>query len=90
MLSYALLFRVKYSSSTYLSLVPLTFGVMLACSPDLRANLPGSVFALGSTIIFVSQNIFSSKLCCQTAPSTHSLTLPAQKNSCPRSPPRTL
>jgi hypothetical protein len=60
--SYALLFRVRYSSRTYLSLFPLTFGVMLACSFDLRANAVGFLCALGSTIIFVSQNIFSKKV----------------------------
>ena len=35
---------------------------MLACSFDLRANAAGLVCALGSTVIFVSQNIFSKKL----------------------------
>lgn len=35
---------------------------MLACSFDLRANAFGFLCALGSTIIFVSQNIFSKKL----------------------------
>lgn len=59
--SYALLFRVRYSPSTYVALIPLTLGVMLACSFDLRANPFGLVCALGSTIIFVSQNIFSSQ-----------------------------
>jgi solute carrier family 35 protein E1 len=35
---------------------------MLACSFDLRANAVGFLCALGSTLIFVSQNIFSKKL----------------------------
>lgn len=35
---------------------------MLACSFDLRANAVGFLCALGSTVIFVSQNIFSKKL----------------------------
>lgn len=35
---------------------------MLACSFDLRANAIGFLCALGSTVIFVSQNIFSKKL----------------------------
>ncbi|KAL8280562.1 hypothetical protein RQP46_006885 [Phenoliferia psychrophenolica] len=61
-LSYAVLFRVRYSPSTYTALVPLTLGVMLACSFDLRANAVGFLCALGSTVIFVSQNIFSKKL----------------------------
>lgn len=62
MVSYAILFRVKYSAPTYMSLLPLTFGVMLAISFDLRANAVGFLCALGSTIVFVSQNIFSKKL----------------------------
>lgn len=61
-LSYAALFGVRYGSSTYIALLPLTLGVMLACSFDLRANAVGFLCALGSTIIFVSQNIFSKKL----------------------------
>lgn len=35
---------------------------MLACSFDLRANAVGFLCALGSTLVFVSQNIFSKKL----------------------------
>ena len=31
-LSYAVLFRVPYSSRTYIALVPLMLGVILACS----------------------------------------------------------
>ncbi|CAD6583625.1 MAG: 26S proteasome regulatory subunit rpn6 [Cyphobasidiales sp. Tagirdzhanova-0007] len=61
-LSYGLLFRVRYSYKTYTSLLPLTLGVMLACSFDLRANAVGFLCALGSTLVFVSQNIFSKKL----------------------------
>lgn len=63
-LAYALLFGVKYSSNTYISLVPLTLGVMLACSTSFTTNgsLFGLVCALGSTLIFVSQNIFSKKV----------------------------
>ena len=45
-----------------MSLLPLTLGVMLACSFDLRANAVGFLCALGSTVIFVSQNIYSKKL----------------------------
>ncbi|CEQ40311.1 SPOSA6832_01897, partial [Sporobolomyces salmonicolor] len=61
-LSYVGLFGVRYSTPTYLSLLPLTLGVMLACSFDLRANAIGFLCALGSTFIFVAQNIFSKKL----------------------------
>ncbi|GAA5914140.1 hypothetical protein JCM5296_004721 [Sporobolomyces johnsonii] len=61
-LSYVGLFGVRYSTPTYTSLLPLTLGVMLACSFDLRANAIGFLCALGSTFIFVAQNIFSKKL----------------------------
>lgn len=62
--AYAFLFKVKYSTNTYVSLIPLTLGVMLACSSSFTTNgsLGGLVCALGSTLIFVSQNIFSKKV----------------------------
>lgn len=61
--AYAILFSVSYSAATYLSLLPLTFGVMLACSSDISAsNIFGLVCAFGSTLIFVSQNIFFKKI----------------------------
>lgn len=63
MLAYAVLFRVSYSPATYLSLLPLTLGVMLATSFDISLrNFLGLVCAFGSTIIFVSQNIFFKKV----------------------------
>lgn len=63
MLAYALLFRVSYSPATYLSLLPLTLGVMLATSFDISLrNFLGLICAFGSTIIFVSQNIFFKKV----------------------------
>lgn len=61
-LAYGGLFGVKYGFMTYFSLLPLTLGVMLTCSFDLNANLTGFLCALGSTIIFVSQNIYGKKL----------------------------
>lgn len=61
-MAYAGLFGVRYSPATYTSLLPLTLGVMLACSFDLRANATGLICALGSTVVFVSQNIFGKKL----------------------------
>ncbi|KAM0752252.1 TPT-domain-containing protein [Meredithblackwellia eburnea MCA 4105] len=67
-MSYAALFKVRYSSATYTALIPLTLGVMLACSFDLRANAIGFLCALGSTVIFVSQNIFSKKLLPKESP----------------------
>ena len=64
-LSYALFFGVPYSSRTYLSLVPLIFGVVLVCtslSKSKRDDIVGFVAALGSTLIVVAQNIYSKKL----------------------------
>ncbi|KAI9636500.1 triose-phosphate transporter family-domain-containing protein [Dioszegia hungarica] len=62
-LAYAVLFSVSYSPATYISLLPLTFGVMLACSSDMAAsNIFGLICAFGSTLIFVSQNIFFKKV----------------------------
>jgi solute carrier family 35 protein E1 len=82
-LSYVVLFRVRYTSATYTSLLPLTVGVMLACSFDIRANASGLLCALGSTVIFVSQNIFSKKLLPKESFSSAS---PAASSSSPTSP----
>lgn len=63
-LSYTYLFNVTYSSRTYLSLVPLTMGVMMACtgfSFD-ADDVVGFAAALASTFVFVAQNIYSKKL----------------------------
>ncbi|KAJ3522894.1 hypothetical protein NM688_g8807 [Phlebia brevispora] len=61
--AYALLFGVSYSAQTYISLLPLTIGVMLACSFDMSAsNMAGLLCAFGSALIFVSQNIFFKKV----------------------------
>ncbi|KAF7309863.1 Glucose-6-phosphate phosphate translocator 1 [Mycena indigotica] len=61
--AYALLFGVSYSSKTYVSLLPLTIGVMLACSFDLSAsNVIGILCAFGSALVFVSSNIFFKKI----------------------------
>jgi solute carrier family 35 protein E1 len=61
--AYAFLFGVSYSFATYLSLLPLTLGVMLACSFDMSAsNAFGLVCAFGSTLVFVSSNIVFKKL----------------------------
>lgn len=62
-LSYKFLFRVNYSTQTYLSLLPLTLGVMLAMSFDMSLlNTGGLIYAFLSTFVFVSQNIFCKKL----------------------------
>ncbi|EPQ56611.1 TPT-domain-containing protein [Gloeophyllum trabeum ATCC 11539] len=61
--AYALLFGVSYSPQTYISLVPLTIGVMLACSFDVSAsNWVGLLCAFGSALVFVSSNIFFKKI----------------------------
>ncbi|KAI0630573.1 TPT-domain-containing protein [Trametes polyzona] len=61
--AYALLFGVSYSPKTYISLLPLTLGVMLACSFDMSvSNAIGLLCAFGSAIVFVSQNIFFKKI----------------------------
>ncbi|KDQ18977.1 hypothetical protein BOTBODRAFT_103434 [Botryobasidium botryosum FD-172 SS1] len=67
--AYAVLFGVKYTAKTYISLLPLTLGVMLACSFDISAsNVLGLLCAFGSAVVFVSSNIFFKKI----MPSTNS------------------
>ncbi|KAI9823343.1 MAG: suppressor of loss of ypt1 [Thelocarpon impressellum] len=61
-LAYRLFFRIHYSLTTYLSLIPLTLGVMLACSAEFSGHFFGVLCAFGGAIIFVTQNIFSKKL----------------------------
>ncbi|KAJ5907995.1 hypothetical protein N7495_000677 [Penicillium taxi] len=61
-LAYRFLFRIQYARATYLSLVPLTLGVMLACSTGLSSNFFGIACAFLAAIVFVSQNIFSKRL----------------------------
>jgi len=61
--AYALLYGVSYSAKTYISLFPLTIGVMLACSFDVSAsNTMGLLCAFGSALVFVSSNIFYKKI----------------------------
>ncbi|CAG8402632.1 unnamed protein product [Penicillium salamii] len=60
--AYRVLFRIRYAKETYLSLIPLTLGVMLACSTDVSTNFFGIFCAFGAALVFVSQNIFSKKL----------------------------
>ncbi|EIN09585.1 TPT-domain-containing protein [Punctularia strigosozonata HHB-11173 SS5] len=61
--AYALLFGVSYSFKTYISLLPLTVGVMLACTFDMSgSNMLGLLCAFGSAIVFVSSNIFFKKV----------------------------
>ncbi|KZT59501.1 TPT-domain-containing protein [Calocera cornea HHB12733] len=61
--AYAFVFGVTYSPRTYLSLVPLTVGVMLACTFDMSASSAwGLLCAFGSTLVVVSSNIFFKKI----------------------------
>lgn len=60
--AYRILFDIRYPAATYLSLVPLTLGVMLACSAEFKGNLFGIVYAFLAALIFVTQNIFSKRL----------------------------
>ncbi|KAF7356405.1 Glucose-6-phosphate phosphate translocator 1 [Mycena venus] len=69
--AYALLFGVSYSSKTYISLLPLTIGVMLAMSFDVSASSTiGLLCAFGSALVFVSSNIFFKKIMPSNAQTT--------------------
>ena len=61
-LAYRFFFDVRYSYATYGSLVPLTLGVVMACSTSFRGNFLGLLYAFGSALLFVTQNIVSKKL----------------------------
>ncbi|KAL9057578.1 MAG: hypothetical protein Q9206_002283 [Seirophora lacunosa] len=61
-LAYRFIFHIHYATATYLSLIPLTLGVVLACSVEFSGNISGIICAFGGAIIFVTQNIFSKKL----------------------------
>ncbi|RAR02746.1 TPT-domain-containing protein [Stemphylium lycopersici] len=61
-MAYSIFFKIQYSLPTYLSLVPLTLGVVLACSADFNANLIGLISAFASAILFVVQNIVSKQI----------------------------
>ncbi|TVY36420.1 putative transporter [Lachnellula subtilissima] len=60
--AYRIIFDIRYPIATYLSLIPLTLGVMLACSASFRGNFFGILYAFLAAIIFVTQNIFSKRL----------------------------
>ena len=61
-LAYRFIYNIHYTTSTYLSLIPLTLGVILACSVEFSGNISGIMCAFVAAIIFVTQNIFSKKL----------------------------
>ncbi|CAK7563930.1 MAG: hypothetical protein SEPTF4163_001812 [Sporothrix epigloea] len=63
--AYRIFLDIRYPTTTYLSLIPLTLGVTLACSGSHSFNggqLLGILYALIATGIFVTQNIVSKKL----------------------------
>ncbi|KAF9511376.1 hypothetical protein BS47DRAFT_1298968, partial [Hydnum rufescens UP504] len=79
-MAYACFFRVKYSVATYASLLPLTAGVMLACSFDTSAaDIIGLISAFGSAIVFVSSNIFFKKVMPSAPSGMGPTTVPSHK-----------
>ncbi|KAL1903659.1 hypothetical protein Sste5346_000288 [Sporothrix stenoceras] len=63
--AYRIFLDIRYPTTTYLSLIPLTLGVALACSGSHSfsgGQLLGILYALVATGIFVTQNIVSKKL----------------------------
>ncbi|RDW95372.1 hypothetical protein BP5796_01135 [Coleophoma crateriformis] len=65
--AYRVVFDIRYPIATYLSLIPLTLGVILACSTEFKGNFFGIFYAFLAAIIFVTQNIFSKRLFNQAA-----------------------
>ncbi|KAI8918474.1 triose-phosphate transporter family-domain-containing protein [Powellomyces hirtus] len=59
---YRLYYGLIYAPKVYLSLLPLTFGVMLVCLSEIKFNTVGFLCALTSTLIFVVQNMFTKNL----------------------------
>jgi len=60
--AYRVVYDIRYPVSTYLSLIPLTLGVMLACAAEFRGNVFGIIYAFLAALVFVTQNIFSKRL----------------------------
>ncbi|CAO1627064.1 unnamed protein product [Sympodiomycopsis kandeliae] len=65
-LSYVFILHLSYPLRTYVSLAPLTLGVILACSGISSIEGPkawlGILLSVGSTVAFVAQNLWSKKL----------------------------
>ncbi|KAK9704093.1 hypothetical protein K7432_010374, partial [Basidiobolus ranarum] len=55
-------YKAEYSNGVYLSLLPLTVGVMLAFTFQMKVSFTGFSYALISCVIFVIQNMFSKKV----------------------------
>lgn len=64
--AYRGIFKVRYSTATYISLIPLTVGVMLACAADWHGHVFGIFMAFLGALVFVTQNIWSKKLFSQS------------------------
>ena len=77
-LAYRFIFHVQYASATWFSLIPLTVGVVMACSANFSANFVGLVCAFGSALLFVTQNIVSKKLFNDAAKAEADATQPVQ------------
>jgi solute carrier family 35 protein E1 len=60
--AYRVFYDIRYSTPTYLSLVPLTIGVIMACAANTTTNFFGLLNAFGSAVLFVTQNIVSKKI----------------------------
>jgi solute carrier family 35 protein E1 len=60
--AYRVFYDIRYSTPTYLSLIPLTIGVIMACAANTTTNFFGLLNAFGSAVLFVTQNIVSKKI----------------------------
>lgn len=77
--AYRLFFAIRYSTATYLSLIPLTLGVVMATSASFRGNILGLTYAFGSAILFVTQNIVSKKIFNEAARAEADNTVPLRQ-----------
>lgn len=59
---YTFVFHHRYNASTYLSLIPLTSGVIMSCAAEFRVRPLAIFYAFMSCVVFVTQNIWSKVL----------------------------
>ncbi|RDI77685.1 hypothetical protein Vi05172_g12346 [Venturia inaequalis] len=69
--AYRVFLKTRHSYATYLSLIPLTAGVILACSTQFSTNFLGLFSALCSAMLFVTQNIVSKQMFNDAAAAEH-------------------